>query len=139
MSPLGESPERDRLGPLRTETFLRTLPSLRWAGCRVTRYGAPCPASASSEGGRSLRRSTCDAPASLRLTSLPESSARTPRPSAAPPPSRPAASAIRDVPGEWRRAIAGLILPSLLRIAEPAPSQRAPDRSAWGPQGRQSS
>ena len=36
--------------------------------------------SASSEGGRSLRRSTCDAPASLRLTSLPESSARTPLP-----------------------------------------------------------
>ena len=78
MSPLGESPERDRLEPLRTETFLRTLPSLRRAGCRVTRYGAPCPASASSEGGRSLRRSTCDTPASLRLPFLPESSARRP-------------------------------------------------------------
>ena len=36
-------------------------------------------------GGRSLRRSTRDEPASLRLTFLPESSARTPRPSAAPP------------------------------------------------------
>src|SRR4030067_996457 len=31
-------------------------------------------------GGSSLRRSTCDAPASLRLTSLPESSARIPLP-----------------------------------------------------------
>src|SRR3972149_3986082 len=57
------------------------------AGAAVAypQYGKPCPASASSEGGPSLRRSPCGEPARLRLTFLPESSARTPRPSAAPP------------------------------------------------------
>src|SRR4030042_5529984 len=51
---------------LRTGTFQELFrPCVARRGC-VTRYGASWPASASSEGGRSLRRSTCDAPASLR-------------------------------------------------------------------------
>ena len=66
--------------PLRTGTFLRTLPPLRRARHMRPPLRGIMAGFRILGGGSSLRRSPCDAPASLRLTSLPESSARIPLP-----------------------------------------------------------